>query len=137
MMLKKGNDCIQLLCLYLFESTNFQFDMKVNITSNFFEVVWWFYFCCNYRIFGLRSQIKNFSIPFTTITPQQQSHELDGLKINISSYSGVFSISEAAILLILHYESNGIFNFLWGGVLYDNSLVNLKMTTICRFIYNN
>ena len=22
-MLKKGNDCIQLLCLYLFESTNF------------------------------------------------------------------------------------------------------------------
>ena len=97
---------------------------KVNFTSNFFEVVWWFYFCCNYRIFGLRTQIKIFSIPFTTITPQQQSRELDSLKINISSCRGVFSISEAAILLILHYESNGIFNFLWEGVLYDNSLMN-------------
>ena len=64
------------------------------------------------------------SIPLTTITPQQQSRELDSLKINISSCRGVFSISEAAILLILHYESNGIFNFLWGGVLYDNSLMN-------------
>jgi hypothetical protein len=94
--------------------------MKVNFTSNFFEVVWWFYFCCNYRFFGLRPQIKIFD----TITPQQQSRELDGLKINISSFRGVFSSSEAAILLILHYESNGIFNFLWGGVLYDNSLMN-------------
>ena len=119
-MIKKGDDCIHLLYLYLFESTNFQFDMKVNFTSNFFDVVWWFYFS------------------FTTITPQQQSHELDGLKINISSYSGVFSISEAAILLILHYESNGIFNFLsfYGEVFcMTNSLVNFWMTTICRFIY--
>ena len=71
---------------------------------------------------GCDRRSKNF--PFTTITPQQQSRELDGLKINISSFRGVFSISEAAILLILHYESNGIFNFLWGGVLYDNSLMN-------------
>ena len=70
------------------------------------------------------AQIRLFFLRY----PPQQSYELVGLMINISSYiSGVFSISEAAILLILHCESNGIwyiqlFIFLWGGVLYDNSL---------------
>ncbi len=120
-MLKKGNDCINiqlLYCLYLFESTNFLFDTKWIFTSIFSEVVWWFYFCCDRKFFELRSHKFAF---FFLRYPPLQSYELVGLKINISSYiSGVFSISEAAILLILHYESNGIFNFLsfYGEVFY-------------------
>ena len=111
-MLKKGNDCIQLLCLYLFESTNFPIRHEGEFHLEFFGSGVVVLFLMHLQFF------------FTTITPQQQSRELDGLKINISSCRGVFSISEAAILLILYYEFNGIFNFLWGGVLYDNSLMN-------------